>query len=363
VPKQPAAARRHARPQRGSPWRFAAGLARRFTDLGPPSDVFAVVMATGIISIALRDHGFLLIDRGLGVLAAVIFALLVLRVMLAVVTGHTRAGAPDPDAATGRFTFVAACTVLGARFEAHPAVLWTLAGAAAIGWLVLAPATVRAVWPQPVAVLRAHAHGGWLLASVATAGLAITAADLAIIGRWPGWIVVSAAAWVLALLLYAVIAALIVGRALAEPFDEQERQPDSWILMGALAISALAGDHLLAAARARSSSGWLIDVIRPGVTVLWVLASLWIPVLLLGQLRRIEARRGAALITRSWWAAVFPLGMYATATQATARQRNLPALGTISRIFTWIAAGLWVLTALSRIRAAVAAVRGSPRPG
>ena len=180
-----------------------------------PPDAFAVVMATGIVSIAARDHAYPLLDLALAGLATATFLLLVAVVVLRLfqrprsTVSHTR----RPDVTLRMFTFVAACTVLGARFRTDHAAAWAFAAAAAVAWLILGPLAVRDVWSRPRAELREHAHGAWLLASVATSGLAITAADLAACSRWPGWVALSAAAWILAVLLYLAITVLIGLRA------------------------------------------------------------------------------------------------------------------------------------------------------
>jgi hypothetical protein len=46
------------------------------------------------------------------------------------------------------------------------------------------------------------------------------------------------------------------------------------------------------------------------------------------------------------WAAVFPLGMYSSATFATAVETGWRPLTTISLVFFWIALAAWLLTAL-----------------
>lgn len=145
------------------------------------------------------------------------------------------------DIALRLFTFVAACAVV-----AHPGALWLLAIAVTGAWLILFPLLVVDVRSRTRAEIRKHAHGAWLLVSVATARLAITAADLADRTTWPGWLVLAAVAWILAVLLYVLITALVVRRAVARLAPE-EVTPDSWILMGALAVAALAGAHLRAA--------------------------------------------------------------------------------------------------------------------
>src|SRR5246127_1384241 len=99
----------------------------RLIDVLPRPDVFAAVMATGIVSISADDHRYRWISD---TLAGV--ALLALGVMVVLVlTQVGRVGFPYPlsdvDVVVRLFTFVAACAVLGTRFQAHPLVIWPMA--------------------------------------------------------------------------------------------------------------------------------------------------------------------------------------------------------------------------------------------
>lgn len=332
-------------------------------------DAFAVVMATGIVSIAAGDQAEPWIRLPLAALATVLFVVLVAGlVMLSLAdAASTIALVRDPDNVLRLFTFVAACAVLDARFDAEPAAAWLLAGLAAAGWLILTPLTVHALRSRRLRELREQAHGAWLLVSVATAGLAITAADLAAHTRWQAMIVMSAVAWVLAIVLYLAVTCLIVWRAVATPFVPDEVTPDSWILMGALAISTLAGARLFAAFGAFGATGiepWCADVVGPVIVVLWILASLWIPVLLYAQIWRIHLRPGSMRYAAAWWSAVFPLGMYSTATQATAVQMHLRALVTVALVFFWIAFCVWAMVAAGWLHSQLSTARrrrGRPR--
>lgn len=58
------------------------------------------------------------------------------------------------------------------------------------------------------------------------------------------------------------------------------RTPDSWILMGALAISALAGAKIVTALHATGSMHPLLTAVRTATLLVWIVASAWIPVLL-----------------------------------------------------------------------------------
>jgi hypothetical protein len=145
----------------------------------PPPDGFAIVMATGIVSIAAADHDYPRITTGLLIFAVGAFAVL----MMAAVVGRCAFGDPrDGDVTVRLFTFVAACAVLATRLGWRTPIGWILAAAAVITWLPLAVLTARNMW-HGRRILRERAQGAWELASVATSGLVILGAELS--ARWP----------------------------------------------------------------------------------------------------------------------------------------------------------------------------------
>lgn len=319
-------------------------------------------MATGIVSVAANDHDYPRVSISLAVAAAVAFVLLAVGLLVRVAArpGSAVGEITDPDVALRLFTSVAACAVLGVRFVDHVAVVWALGAAGLAAWLLLVPLAVRDVRSRPRADLRDHAHGAWLLPSVATAGLATTAADLAMDDHSTWLLVTAVVAWVLAVAIYAAVTWLIAWRALAAPFGPDSVTPDSWILMGALAISTLAGDHVVDAAHRLGQAG-LADIARPATLVGWILASLWIPVLLYAEVWRVDQRAGSLHYAGVWWSAVFPLGMYAAATHGTAVSLHLPSLRTVSLVFFWVSCTVWVLVAVGLAHFALARRRAAMR--
>ncbi|MCX2928843.1 tellurite resistance/C4-dicarboxylate transporter family protein [Mycobacterium sp. CVI_P3] len=298
----------------------------------PPPDVFAAVMATGIVSIAGADHGHRWISLGLAVIAGC--GLPVLVVVCAVSWRRSPLDVHDPDVLLRLFTYVAACAVLGARLAEYRVALWVLAGLALQFWLTLAPVVVRRMWRIRWTGLRDRAHGAWELASVATSGLAILSADLR-------WLFGALLFWALALLVYGVITGLMLWRALHERLDRDGFEPDSWILMGALAIATLAGDHI--------HRMWASEVVEAVTVLTWVLATLWIPVLVHFGIRRINSGPGRLRFRGVWWAMVFPLGMYAAATQAMSFETGWRGLHTVSLVFFWVAFAAWVTVAVGAV--------------
>ncbi len=134
-------------------------------------DAFAAVMATGIVSIAALDHGFRGISDVLVVISVALFTALVIVAMV-----RLRPDFDDLDVPFQLLTFVAACAVVGTRLN-----WWPLGVAGLLGWLLLLPMALRAMWRCRWTAIRDRARGGWELASVATSGLAIVAADLGLV--------------------------------------------------------------------------------------------------------------------------------------------------------------------------------------
>jgi Voltage-dependent anion channel len=274
-------------------------------------DAFAAVMATGIVSIAAADHGFHGISDVLAVISVALFAALVIVALV-----WLRPDFGDLDVPLQLLTFVAACAVVGTRLS-----WWPLGVVGLLGWLLLLPMALRAMWRHRSTGLRDRARGGWELASVATSGLAILAADMGFVG-------LAICLLVLAICLYCLMTGLVLLRVVHEPSAADLFQPDMWILMGGAAIATLAGDHIHKAG---------VEDIRPVTVVTWIVASLWIPLLAVATVR---LRNG------NWWAAVFPLGMYSSATFATAVETGWHPLMTISLVFFCIAFAAWLLACL-----------------
>ncbi len=138
----------------------------------------------------------------------------------------------------------------------------------------------------------------------------------------------------------------ILWRTVAERQDHARRggayEPDTWILMGGLAIATLAGDniHSLAAA-------WLAGPLLVVTVVTWVVATLWIPPLIYFGLHRIGQRPDMLHFAGVWWALVFPLGMYAAASYTMAAELGQRSLITVSLVFFWDALAAWLIVVVA----------------
>lgn len=306
-------------------------IARRPRPHGRPwSGAFNVVMATAIVSIACHDAGLLVVSQVLMWLAIVAFAPLALldaeRAAHPLALLH-RAGEPEQGFAA--FGFVADTCVLGARLMEQSA------GARVIAAVLLACGAI--VWAVIVVAL-AHgrpdhrllaARGEWLLAVVATEGLAIGAGRLAAFG-WGGALhVTGVVLWALGGVLYVLIGAALVQRLARRPLHEGQLTPDWWIVMGAAAIFTLAATSV-----GEGSIGW----------VGWAAASAWIPALVAGEIW--QARRtGPPHFTPARWTMVFPLGMYSAASQHLGMAAGDRWLTTLGRWWLVVALAAWLAVA------------------
>jgi tellurite resistance protein TehA-like permease len=329
----------------------------RLADVEPSPDVFASVMATGILSIVARSHDYVRISETMGILASLGLMTLVAPVIIVITRRPSLWDLKDPDVTLRLFTFVAACAVLDTRLSSNVSVLRVLGAVALSSWFVLIALSARNMWAHRGTTLRDRAHGAWELASVGTSGLAIVMAQLAARTGHRWWLAIALPVWVAAILIYGLMTGLILWRAVDNRQRRDVFEPDSWILMGGMAIATLAGDQIHAQAPA-----WLAGPVLVVTVITWAAATLWIPPLIYFGLHRIRQRPDLPRFAGVWWALVFPLGMYSAATYAMATELGQRSLRTVSLVFFWDALAAWlivVVAGLLRLRRTLGAV--SPR--
>jgi len=312
----------------------------RLADVEPSPDVFAAVMATGILSIAAGNHHYLRISETMGVLASL--GLVVLVFLVIVRRRLARWDLADPDVTLRLFTFVAACAVLDSRLQSQRVLVRVLGVVALVSWLVLIVLSARNMSAVSWSALRERAHGAWELASVGTSGLAIVATEVARYTTDNWWLGVAVPVWLAALCIYGLMTWLILWRTVTERQDREGFEPDTWILMGGLAIATLAGDNIHTLAPA-----WLAGPVRAVTVVTWVTATLWIPPLIYFGLHRISQRPEMLQFAGVWWAFVFPLGMYSVASYTMAAEIDQRSLLTVSLVFFWDALAAWLVVVVA----------------
>jgi len=316
----------------------------RLADVEPSPDVFAAVMATGILSIAAANHHYDQISETMGVLASL--ALVVLVALVIVTHRFAHWDLKDPDVTLRLFTFVAACAVLDSRVASQPVLVQTLGVVALVSWIVLIVLSARNMSACGWSGLRDRAHGAWELASVGTSGLAIVAAKVARYTPEHWSLAVAVPVWLAALCIYGLMTWLILWRSVAQrqnpARDGGAFEPDTWILMGGLAIATLAGDNIHSVA-----PSWLTGPVLVVTVVSWAVATLWIPPLIYFGLHRISHRPEMLHFAGVWWAFVFPLGMYSAASYAMAAEIGQRSLNTVSLVFFWDALAAWLIVVVA----------------
>src|SRR5680860_141217 len=310
---------------------------------------FALVMASGIISVGMKLEGFQIVSLVLLVISAVAFVILLCLTLWRFIAYRSAINDDflDPRRAFGFFTFVAGTNVLGVRLGmegsyAATAVLLALAGAA---WLLLGyvvPWTaVRGRVERPIV---ATANGTWFIWVVASQSVAIAAATIEPIfetGRRE-LALLAVMSWSVGVLLYAATAMIVSLRLMLYEFGPEELTPPYWVAMGALAITVLAGARIVEMADAP-----MVDVTRDLIAglavVFWAFATWLIPVLVAAGWWRHVRRRVPLTYEATLWSIIFPLGMYAVAGIYLGEADQLPVVARIGALELWIAFAAWSL--------------------
>lgn len=321
-------------------------------DLDP--GCFAVVMATGIVSQAMRLDGAGVLSVALLATALAVYAVLVVASVwrLAGYPAGFLADVRDPGCSFAFYTFVAASGVLAARLAAGgvvpPAV--ALLAVAGGGWLLLTYVTplVLAAWHPPPPAL-AKANGTWFLWAVGTQSVAVALTAMPASAAAPAEAAAAAAAvacWAVGVVLYLLIASAVVASLLQYPRRPADVTPPYWIFMGASAITVLAGSQILRLPPHPIAAS--VHSVVAGVSVmLWAFGTWLIPVLLAAGAWRHLLHRVPLRYEPGWWSIVFPLGMHSVATRELGRALRVAWLVGWGDAEAWCALAAWIAVSLA----------------
>jgi tellurite resistance protein TehA-like permease len=257
---------------------------------------------------------------------------------------------------------VAAPCVLGSQcvvFTDRIDMACLLLGIGLLHWLVLCYAMLPGLMtsgakPSPELGL----SGAWLLVVVGTQAISVLTSTIAQKSAdMPEPVIfASLCFWFAGSMIYFWIISQIFNRILFLPLSAVQLTPPYWISMGAMAIATLAGSRLVLLANDISFLAELRPFVKGMTLLYWATATWWIPMLVALGVGRHAKYRFPLAYDHSYWAAVFPLGMYTVATRTMTEALNLPFLKPISDTFVWIALLAWAATFLGFVRWAAKSV-------
>ncbi len=320
---------------------------------------FALVMATGIVSIAAEQ-------AGLHPLAITLFYLNVGQYLVLWILTLWRllryrrdliADLLDHQRSFGFFTLVAGTCVLGNQLiliaGAHRIAigLWLFGLILWIGltYVIFVTITIKETKPP----LDQGITGAWLLAVVATQSVAVLSALLSRYFEQPHQLHLNFLAlsmWLWGGMMYIWMISLIFYRYTFFKFSPGDLQPPYWINMGAMAISTLAGTLLIENAPEACFLHSTLPFLKGFTIFFWATGTWWIPMLLILAIWRHVFKKFPLTYDPGYWGAVFPLGMYTVCTFEMARSMELDFLLPVPQVFIYIALTAWLLTFLGLVR-------------
>jgi tellurite resistance protein TehA-like permease len=312
---------------------------------------FAMVMATGIIAVAASQQDIDWLAQVLYVVAAGAYVVLAVLVIARVIRYGSLFAADVTNHAKGFafLTIVAGTNVLGAasvvihdRYDLARVLWWS----SVVLWAGFLYSTLIAVVIRPGKPgLQAGINGSWFLLTVSTESIAVLAALLLARDGGDALGFAALAFFTLGLVLYVIVMTMVFLRWTFMELDPTEADPPVWIAAGAVAITVLAGSNLLLAAPASPRIDRVAPFIEGVVVLAWATATFWFPLMVAIGAWRHVVRRLPLRYHPSYWALVFPIGMYGAATFRMRAAIDLRALAWLPKI-TFAAALLAWLTAI-----------------
>jgi tellurite resistance protein TehA-like permease len=324
---------------------------------------FAMVMSTGIISIASNLLGFKGIAYGLFyinlIAYATVLSLQVLRVKM--FWSNLYNDLSNPRLSLVFFTTVAGTNVLGAQFVTvinQPEVAKIFWYFGIFLWTIVSLSTFSILFIKCDQRIEVVLHGGWLIATVGTQSVAVLGALLAPqFGGSSSFVMFSSFVWwMIGSFIYMVLITLIIYRLVFFKVSPDALVPPYWINMGALAITTLAGSILCI--NSPKIGGPYADFLgfTKGLTLFfWSFGTWWIPFLIIIGVWKYIINKTPFKYSPLYWGMVFPLGMYTACTMRLSQAIQIPFIANISNYFIYAAYAAWGFIFVNMIRSMIKA--------
>lgn len=352
---------------------------------------FAMVMATGIVSIALNALGFSFFAATLVKLNLVFYAVLCTILLTRIVFFL-----PAVIAELGVLrrsllflTFVVGTNTVGMQLvvflNAAPTavfvavLLWFVA---LTGWLIGMRFIVRNLFTMPKNNRYDMIDGTALLIAVSTVSISLLGVGLMdalnLFNTFA--LCIAGGFWLLGVASYIVVIGILVYRLFLRAFRLENWEAPYWICMGAAAIITLAGSNL--ALIGQSLPDWenSREIVLGMTVAAGVIATAWIPYLVYMDYRKLTltssagpgptplwirlfpwlrlafGKTGHAYVPAAW-SRVFPMGMYAAGLVALMQATGFDFAATLARYWVGFAWLVWLLTLIGMLRALYAFIR------
>ncbi len=325
-------------------------------DLSPA--YFALVMATGIVSIAAYQLAMPAIADVLLVINVIAYIVLWL-LFLARLARFSSDLLHDFGSFTrgaGFFTIVAGTGVLGSQLvilknmTQVAGVLWIVG---IVLWLILIYLFFFSMMSSEIKpTLENGINGVWLIAVVSTQSLSVLGSLLApsLAAQYLDEVLFfTLFMYLLGCMLYLLLFGLVFYRLLFFHIMPEALSAPYWIGMGAIAITTLAGDRLMLNMSQWTFLASLLPFIEGFTLFFWAFATWLIPLLVLLGVWRHLIKRFPLRYDPQYWGMVFPLGMYTVSTFLLAKATKLDFLAAIPQFFIYIALAAWLATAIGLV--------------
>ncbi|HSH51666.1 MAG TPA: tellurite resistance/C4-dicarboxylate transporter family protein [Bacteroidales bacterium] len=310
---------------------------------------FALVMATGIVSIAAYNHSFFFVSKLLFYFNIVAYLFLCAMYILRVIFYFPSfsADANDHAKSPGLLTFVAGSCVLGTQFvliagNFQVASLLFYIGTFAWFILIYSVFTSLTVKKEKPAINEAIS-GVWLLIIVSTQSVSILGAQLSNYLPFDSeqTLFFSLIMFLCGCMFYIIVITLIVYRMSFFSMKAEEFAPPYWINMGAVAISTLAGSILILNTHEMDLLTSMLPFLKGFTLFYWAIGTWWIPLIVILGIWRHIFKQLPLRYHPQYWGMIFPMGMYTVCTFKLSQALDISFLMVIPSFFVYIALVAW----------------------